>query len=103
VWAVAVLEDVATPQARKLLETLMRSAKLSRKGDVRSGKSPRKAVAKVEQAVKKCASEVVRVCELAWFRAEAGLVFAQGEGKIMGTLELILLVVVLLFLLGGGG
>jgi hypothetical protein len=52
--------------------------------------------------VKECANEVVTARELAWFRAEAGLVFAQGR-KIMSTLGWIILIVVLLFLFGGGG
>ena len=38
-----------------------------------------------------------------WFRAEGGLVFAQREGKIMGTLEWVILIVVLLLVFGGGG
>lgn len=52
--------------------------------------------------MKKRAREVVTLCEWVWFRAEAGLVFAQGR-KIMSTLGWIILIVVLLFLFGGGG
>ena len=56
------------------------------------------------QAVNKVASEVVTACEREriWFRAEAGLVFAQGS-KIMDTTQLIILIVVLVLLFGGGG
>jgi hypothetical protein len=33
----------------------------------------------------------------------SALIFDQGEGLIMGTLEWVILIVVLLFLFGGGG